>query len=139
MEIVHDRVEIINSQSPNYPHTTVNYFLKDELIKKNFSDEEEDKTEYFKNGKLHREHEPAVVIKDASGFSFQYYNEGKLDRKDGPAIVFANYPNLNKWFIEGKELSMSEILIQKMKIIRNKSLQKINESDLNPYSKIFKK
>lgn len=118
----YDKIETINSSSPNYPHTTTNFFLDNEIVQKNFIDSEEDKTEYFKNGKLHKDSEPAVIIKDASGFQFKYYDNGELHRKDGPAIVFASYPNLNKWYINGKQLSTTEIVVQKIKNTRDSIL-----------------
>lgn len=131
MKKQYDRVESISSQSPNYPHTTLNFYINEQLVKRNFVDAELDTTEYFKNGKLHNEGEPAVIIKDDSGFQFQYYNEGKLNRKDGPAIEFVNYPKLNKWYLDGKELSSSEILFQKIKNIRDNAFPKLFNTEKN--------
>ncbi len=112
----------IHSSSPEYPHTTTNFFVNNELVQKNFIDSEEDKTEYFKNGKLHRDNEPAVIIKDDSGFQFKYYDNGKLHRKDGPAVIFLNYPKLNEWYISGEKLSPTEIVVQKIKNTRDSIL-----------------
>lgn len=120
----YDNVERIESQSPNNPYLITNYFLNEEIIQRTSVDTEEDRTEYFKNGKLHKENGPAVVIKDASGFQFEYHEDGKIHRKDGPAIIYASFPNLNKWYIEGKQLSGTEIILQKMINLRDSLFDK---------------
>ena len=39
---------------------------------------------YYKNGKLHRVNDPAVILTDGSEF---YYQNGKRHREDGPAVI----------------------------------------------------
>ena len=44
--------------------------------------------QYYRNGKLHREDGPAVIIRDSSGFVEKYFREGKRHRVDGPAYIY---------------------------------------------------
>ena len=87
-----------------------------------------DRTEWFLNGKLHREDGPA--IESSSGSKFWFLN-GKRHREDGPALEYANSNKLwynnglrhrldgpaieyadgtKEWFIEGEELTEKEFL-----------------------------
>lgn len=123
----YDRVEEFVNDRPENHFTTRRYYKNDEMIMRQDIDAEEDKTQLFKNGKLHdgENNQPAVVILDsAAGFQFQHYKDGKLHNENGPAIIHANFPDLNQWHIDGKELSKVEIAIQKIKIMKNKFLNK---------------
>lgn len=119
----YDRVEEFVNDRPENHFTTRRYYKNDEMVMRQDIDAEENKTQLFKNGLLHDgdNNQPAVVILDsASGFEFRHYKNGKLHNENGPAIIHANFPDLNQWHIDGKELSKVEIAVQKMKIFRNK-------------------
>ena len=63
----------------------------------------ENKTEWYLNGKCHREDGPAIEY--ANGTKAWYQN-GKRHREDDPAI---EYPNGGKsWYLNGKELTEQE-------------------------------
>ncbi len=57
----------------------------------------DDRTEWFLNGKLHREDGPA--IEHASGYKAWWLND-KIHREDGPAIEHAD--GTNAWFLNDK-------------------------------------
>ena len=123
----YDRVEEFVNDKPENRFSIRKYYKNDEMVMRQDVDAEEDKTQLFKNGVLHDgpNNEPAITILDSSaGFEFRHYQEGKLHNEKGPAIIHANYPDLNKWYLEGKELSKVEIAVQKIKIMKNKFLNK---------------
>ena len=69
-----------------------------------------DHTEWFLNGKLHREDGPAIEY--ANGTKFWYLN-GKRHREDGPAIKWANEDKF--WYLNDKELTEQEHAAQTKK------------------------
>jgi hypothetical protein len=65
----------------------------------------DNRTEWYFNGKLHREDGPAVERSD--GYKYWYLN-GKRHREDGPAV---EWPDGSKsWWINGKNLTEQEFL-----------------------------
>ena len=84
------------------------------------------KTDWYFDGKLHREGGPAVEWSDGDKFWYIngnphrddgparefadgdkiWYKNGKLHREDGPAAELAN--GKKYWFLEGKELTKKE-------------------------------
>jgi hypothetical protein len=59
---------------------------------------EEDGTEkYFKNGKLHRETEPAITYPNGRR---EWYTDGELDKERYPAVITEN--GTYKWYSFGK-------------------------------------
>jgi hypothetical protein len=56
-----------------------------------------DRTEWYFNGKLHREDGPAIEYADGSKY---WYLGGQLHREDGPAITWADGSKL--WFRNGQ-------------------------------------
>jgi len=58
---------------------------------------DEDKTEWYFNGKRHREDGPAIERADGAK---EWYLNGKLHREDGPAVRCAN--GTISWWINGK-------------------------------------
>ena len=54
------------------------------------------RTEWFLNGKLHREDGPAIEYADGDKF---WYKNGKYHREDGPACEF---DGTKEWFLNGK-------------------------------------
>ncbi len=62
-----------------------------------------DKTEWFLNGKRHREDGPAIEWADGGK---SWFLNGKLHREDGPAIEYANGDK--EWFLNGERLTEDE-------------------------------
>ena len=60
---------------------------------------------WYKNGLLHREDGPAIEC--SSGSKFWFLN-GKRHRENGPAIEYSD--GKKYWFIEGKRLTETEFL-----------------------------
>lgn len=56
--------------------------------------------EWYKNDILHRDHGPAVHIKNGPQF---WYYEGRLHREDGPAILNA-FGRGPKWYVHGENV-----------------------------------
>ncbi len=52
---------------------------------------------WYKDGKLHKEDEPAYINSDGSQF---WYKDGKCHREDGPAYINSN--GSQSWFKNGK-------------------------------------
>ena len=99
------------------------YYENDALIKRTVVDEEEDRTEIYKNGSLNSlDGKPSVIVKDPLGFRFEYHKDGKLHNENGPAIECAGRSHLNMWYLDGMELSKMEILKLKMTSLRDKFL-----------------
>ena len=65
----------------------------------------DNRTEWFLNGKYHREDGPAIEC--SSGSKFWFLN-GKRHRENGPAIEYSD--GKKYWFIEGNELTEKEFL-----------------------------
>jgi hypothetical protein len=59
--------------------------------------------EWFLNGKRHREDGPAVEFADGSKY---WYLNGKRHREDGPAIEYINGDK--SWYLNGKRLTKSK-------------------------------
>ena len=88
----------------------------------------DNRTEWFLNGKYHREDGPAIENADGSEFWYingkchredgpaveysdgikYWYKNGKLHREDGPACEYAN--GTKYWWIEGKKLTETEFI-----------------------------
>ena len=66
---------------------------------------QEDKTEWYLNGKRHREDGPAIEWSDGDK---EWYLNGKRHREDGPAIESSNGDK--EWYLNGEELSEEEFL-----------------------------
>ena len=86
----------------------------------------DNRTEWFLNGKYHREDGPAIECSSGSKFWFlngkrhredgpaiewangdkEWFLNGQLHRLDGPAIEYAD--GTKEWFIEGEELTEKE-------------------------------
>ena len=64
-----------------------------------------DCTEWFLNGKLHREGGPAREWAD--GRRYWYLND-RLHRTDGPAVELAN--GTRSWFLNGKQVTEAEVM-----------------------------
>ena len=59
--------------------------------------------EWYRNGELHREDGPAVI----DGNNYQvWYRNGELHREDGPAIIDGDY---QEWWVDGKEIPPSSV------------------------------
>ena len=58
---------------------------------------------WYKNGKYHREDGPAVEYNDGSK---SWYKNDKRHREDGPAIEYSDGDK--SWFIDGKKLTEEE-------------------------------
>ena len=57
-------------------------------------------TEWYLNGKIHREGGPAVEGTAVGGGKFWYwFKEGHLHREDGPAIEYSNGTKV--WYLKG--------------------------------------
>ena len=61
------------------------------------------KTEWYLNGKLHREDGPAIECTDGSK---SWYIDGKRHREDGPAIEY--YTGDKYWYLNGIEYKEKE-------------------------------
>ena len=62
-----------------------------------------DRTEWFLNGKCHREDGPAVEWEDGTK---NWWLNGKRHREDGPAIEWAD--GGKSWWLNGKKLTEAE-------------------------------
>lgn len=60
--------------------------------------------EWYRNGKIHRENDPAIVIKDKDGNEVEWFwvQDGKEHRIDGPSHIYDNrlYNNENRIYTE---------------------------------------
>ena len=75
----------------------------------------DDRTEWFLNGKYHREDGPALEY--ANGDKYWYKN-GKFHREDGPACEYAS--GSKYWYLEGKEFTEKEFLQRKKPCVGKK-------------------
>jgi hypothetical protein len=75
-----------------------------------------DKTEWFHNGRRHREDGPAREY--ANGARFWYLN-GELHRQDGPAIEHADGDKF--WYLNGKEVTKDRV----MKLVKKLTVAEI--------------
>lgn len=76
--------------------------------------------EWYKDGKLHRENGPAVIVNNRNwylndkitlkceGQIKYWYQHGKLHRNNGPAIIYPN--GQEEYYIEGKKYTKKEFL-----------------------------
>jgi len=64
-----------------------------------------DRTEWYLNGKLHREDGPAVTNSD--GYKVWYLN-GKRHREDGPAIEHNHVEKM--WFLNGIQVTEADVM-----------------------------
>ena len=62
---------------------------------------------WYKNGKCHREDGPAIEYTSGKF----WYKNGNYHREDGPAIEYANGDK--EWYLKGVELSEKEFLQRK--------------------------
>jgi len=78
---------------------------------------DDDCTEWFLNGVLHRENGPALEWANGSKF---WYKEGKFHREDGPALEYTNGDKI--WYIEGEMYTEENF---------NKKIKEMNQSSYN--------
>ena len=65
----------------------------------------DDRTEWFLNGKYHREDGPACEWSNGDKY---WYKNGNYHREDGPACEYSN--GQKEWWIEDEEFSEEEFL-----------------------------
>lgn len=53
---------------------------------------------WYQNGRLHREHAPAMIRQDTH---YEWYYDGLLHRLDGPAIYNTDNPIFEEWYYDG--------------------------------------
>ena len=78
-----------------------------------------DRTEWFKEGKRHREDGPALEWADGHKI---WYKEGKVHREDGPALEWAD--DTKSWYLNGVEVTENQVM-KPNKRIDHDSIRKI--------------